>query len=239
VVARAVTEGLPPVCYNVKAIIFDIDGTLLDSVDAHARAWQEAFSEFGHIHSFGRIRSQIGKGGDQLMPVFLTNEEIEKEGEVIEKHRGAIFKKNYLPDLEPFPQVRDLFHRLLQDKWKLALASSAKKAELKIYKEMCHIADLLETETSSDEAEESKPHPDIFQAAMKRLGDIDPADCLVVGDSPYDAQAAGKAGIRSIGVLCGGFPEAELRQAGYETIYQDPADILAHYEESVFSRERP
>jgi phosphoglycolate phosphatase-like HAD superfamily hydrolase len=130
--------------------------------------------------------------------------------------------------------VRPLFQRFLKDGWKIALASSAKGDELQTYKEMTQITDLLETETSSDDAEKSKPHPDIFLAALERLGegsgDLQPHECLIVGDSPYDAEAASKAGIPAIGLLCGGFKLNELEQAGYKAIYQDPADLLHNFE---------
>ena len=219
----------------MKAVIFDIDGTLIDSVDLHAKAWQQAFAHFGHEIPFATIRSQIGKGGDQLMPVFLSKEELASKSKEIEAYRGDLFKKDFLPQVRSFPQVRDLFERLLKDGWKLALASSAKEEELESYKKICRVSDLLDTETSSDDAKESKPHPDIFQAAMKRLGRIPPPDCVVVGDSPYDAEAAGKAGIRAIGFLCGGFSEETLRQAGCKMVYQDATDLLRHYEKSIFA----
>jgi HAD superfamily hydrolase (TIGR01549 family) len=217
----------------MKAAIFDIDGTLVDSVD-HAQAWQQAFQHFGHDIPFDRIRSQIGKGGDQLMPVFLSGDELEAKQKQLEKYRGELFRKDYLPKVKGFPQVRELFQRLLADGWKLGLASSAKGKDLETYKKIAHIGDLLDAETSSDDAEKSKPHPDIFQAAMERLGKIAPEKCIVVGDSPYDAEAAAKAGIRSVGFLCGGFPAVDLRKAGYEALYQGAADLLANYERSAF-----
>ncbi len=218
----------------MKAVIFDVDGTLVDSVDLHAKAWQEAFQHFGHTCPFDQVRSQIGKGGDQLMPVFLSKEELASKGKEIEEYRGDLFKKKYLSQVKPFSQVRDLFERLLADDFRIALASSAKSAELQNYKEIAHITDLLETEASSEDADKSKPHPDIFLAAMKHLGQVLPEECLVVGDSPYDAEAAGKAGITAIGVLCGGFPEDDLRKAGFRGIYKDPADLLQHYERNFF-----
>ena len=226
-------------CSATKAIIFDVDGTLVDSVDLHAKAWQEALAHFGHNVPFDDVRSQIGKGGDQLMPVFLSPEELDEKGDELEKYRGDLFREKYLSQVKSFPQVRELFQRLLADGWKLALASSAKERELQVYKKIARIDDLLDTETSSDDAEKSKPHPDIFQAAMKRLGKVAPADCVVVGDSPYDAEAAGKAGVRAVGFLCGGFPDQDLRRAGFETLYLGAADLLAHYENSLFHRERP
>ena len=215
----------------MKAAIFDMDGTLIDSVDLHAQAWQDAFERFGHTLPFDKIRSQIGKGGDQLLPVFLSAEEVKAKGKDLEKFRSDLFKAQFLDRVKPFPQVRPLFKRLLNDGWKIALASSAKGDELQKYKEMTEIGDLLDTETSSDDAEKSKPHPDIFLAALERLGDISADDCVVIGDSPYDAQAARKAGMQAAGVLCGGFPEDDLRNAGFSQIFKSPADLLTRFDE--------
>lgn len=215
-----------------KAVIFDVDGTLIDSVDLHARAWQDAFRDYGHSIAFDDIRGQIGKGGDQLMPVFLDPAELEQKGEDLERHRGRILKERYLSQVVAFPKVRDLFERLRADGTRVVLASSAKGDELERYKQLARIEDLIDGETSSDDAEKSKPHPDIFQAALRRLGDIRPEDAVVVGDTPYDAEAAGKAGLRTVGLLCGGFPEQSLRDAGCIAIYKDPADLLAQYERS-------
>jgi len=218
-----------------KAVIFDIDGTLIDSVDAHARAWQDALRDFGHDIAFDAIRQQIGKGGDQLMPVFLSPAEIDAKGYDLENHRSKIFKERYLPAIHAFPDVRALFLRLRDDQIQIALASSAKKDELVIYKDIAQIRDLVDVEASSDDTEKSKPHPDIFEATLVRLGGIEPRDVIVVGDTPYDAQAARKAHLRSVGVLCGGFPEASLRQAGCMAIYRDPADLLSNYGTSPLS----
>jgi len=220
----------------IKAVIFDIDGTLVDSVDLHAQAWKEAFKHFGKDILYEDVRHQIGKGGDQLMPVFFSKDELDKFGEEMEKFRGQLFKRDFLPKVRPFPRVRELFQRVKEDGKHLALASSAKEEELKEYKEIAHIEDLVEEETSADDADKSKPHPDIFEAALERLGDIKPVEAIVVGDTPYDAQAAGKINLRTIGVLCGGFPEAELKAAGCIEIYKDPADLLARYDESVISQ---
>lgn len=222
----------------MKAAIFDMDGTLVDSVDLHAKAWQDTFADFGHRIALQSIRGQIGKGGDQLMPVFLSKEEIASKGEAIEKHRSEVFRKSYFSHVRPFPKVRELFERLLEDDWKIALASSANGDDLKTYKEICQITDLLDAETSSDDAEKSKPHPDIFQAAVARLK-VTPGDCVVMGDSPYDAQAATKAGIVSIGVLCGGFNPEDLTAAGYIKLYKSPADLLENYQASLFFENRP
>ena len=219
----------------LKAVIFDIDGTLVDSVDLHARAWQEAFVHFGHQVEFSAVRSQIGKGGDQLMPVFLSKEEIDSRGQEIEEYRSKLYKQQYLPKVRGFPEVQQLIERIKRNGLKVVLASSAKSDELQIYKQIAGIEDLVDKETSADDAAKSKPHPDIFKAALDRLG-VAASEAIVVGDSPYDAQAAGKIGLRTIGVLCGGFPEADLRKAGCIAIYRDPADLLRRFDPSVLVR---
>jgi len=216
----------------ITAVIFDIDGTLVDSVDLHAEAWQLALERFGKKVSFAEVRRQIGKGGDQLMPVFLSQREMEKFSEELEQYRSKLFKKEYLPRVTAFPGVRQLFERVRQDQKRIALASSAKGAELKTYKTIAGIDDLTEAETSSDDAERSKPYPDIFEAALAELGDVAPDKILVIGDTPYDAQAAGKANLRTVGLMCGGWNEEELRQAGCSAIYRDPADLLSRYDDS-------
>lgn len=215
-----------------KAVIFDVDGTLIDSVPQHAKAWQDAFRDFGHDIPFEDIRRQIGKGSDHLLPVFLSEDELTEKGEVLEKHRSQILKERYLPTIKGLAQVRALIQHLQVDGKQLALASSAKGDELQTYKEIADIKDLIDTETSSDDAEESKPNPDIFEAALERLGGIEPKDAIVVGDTPYDAEAASKAGMHTIGLLSGGWSADELRQAGCIATYKDPADLLAHYDSS-------
>jgi beta-phosphoglucomutase-like phosphatase (HAD superfamily) len=223
----------------IEAVIFDVDGTLVDSVDFHARAWQKAFDEIGRTIDFAAIRSQIGKGGDQLLPVFFSEKEIENSGKDLEERRGEIFKKEYLPRVKSFPKVRELFQKILGDGKKIALASSAKEDELEKYKEIANISDLIQAETSTDDVELSKPCPDIFEAALQKIGDISVDKVIVVGDTPYDAQAAAKIDLRTIGLLCGGFPESRLRgEKGCIAIYKNPADLLEHYEDSPISYDR-
>jgi HAD superfamily hydrolase (TIGR01549 family) len=214
------------------AVIFDIDGTLVDSVDLHAKSWQAAFAKFGKDIPFAEIREQIGKGADQLLPVFFSREELDHFGGELEKYRSEIFKSDYLPNVKAFPKVRELFERVQGDGKRIALASSAKEDELAAYKKIAAIDDLVETETSSGDVEKSKPHPDIFEVALKRLGAIAADRVIVVGDTPYDAQAAGKLKLRAIGMLCGGWSEDQLRQAGCIAVYRDPAALLEKYDRS-------
>ena len=218
-------------------MIFDVDGTLVDSVDLHARAWQEAFRRFGIEADLAEIRQQIGKGGDRLIPVFVPKERAEALEEPLEKARKEIFAEKYMAQVKPLPCVRELFQRLREDGKKIALASSAKGDELQTYKCIAGIEDLLDEETSSEDASESKPAPDIVVAAMKKLDGASPERTVMIGDSPYDAEAAGKAGLRTIGVLSGGFGEQRLRNAGCVEIYRDTAALLRHYEDSILSKD--
>lgn len=228
-------QHVPLAMMITSAVIFDVDGTLLDSVDLHAQAWVDAFKKFGYDIPFPVVRRQIGKGGDHLMAALLTPEDIEAKGKDLEAYRGRLFKQRYLPEVTAFPNVRELVSRVIADGTLVALGSSAKADELEAYKRIANIADLIDAETSSSDAASSKPDPDIFQAALKKLNQP-PSRVMVVGDTPYDAQAASKAGMRSIGFLCGGWSETELRQAGCSEIYADPTDLLTHYDRSGLER---
>lgn len=218
-----------------KAAIFDLDGTLLDSVDLHAIAWQEALLEFGHEVSFEKVRSQIGKGSDKLIPAFLSADEQHDHGEDMENWRGIRFKTKYLPLVRPFSAVPELLRRVRDAGLRTAVASSAKKDELDKYLDIARISDLVDVTTSSDDADESKPAPDIFEIVLSKL-EIAGGDAVAVGDTPYDAEAAGKAGVRTVGVLCGGFAESLLRQAGCIQIYPGPAAIFCCFENSLLGR---
>lgn len=218
------------------AVIFDIDGTLLDSVDLHAQAWVEAFEHFGYRVPFEMVRPQIGKGGDQLMPTFIPPDQLHKIGHDLEQYRGGLFKRKYLPQVKPFPGVRELCLKIKDNGQRLALASSGKEDEVAEYKRIADISDLIETDTSSDDAEQSKPAPDIFEAVVKKLSPLSPAQMIVVGDTIYDAQAAAKVGLRTIGLLCGGTHSDALRAAGCVAIYESCAALLAVYPSSPLGR---
>ncbi|HEV2545405.1 MAG TPA: HAD family hydrolase [Methylobacterium sp.] len=214
---------------RIQAVVFDIDGTLLDSVDLHARAWVEAFAHFGIEAKEAEVRRQIGKGGDQLLPVFVDAERLAREGEAIESYRSDLFKRSYLAQAKPFPAVQALLSHVRDAGQTVALASSGKADEVENYQRILGITDLVDVVTTSDDAERSKPHPDIFEAVLGKLPGVPKQAVMVVGDTPYDAQASARAGLSTIGVLCGGFPEAELSEAGCVAIYRDPQDLLDGY----------
>jgi HAD superfamily hydrolase (TIGR01509 family) len=215
-----------------KAVIFDIDGTLIDTVDLHASAWVEALKHFGFDIAFEDMRSQIGKGGDQILHGLLPPDVIEQRGEEIKDFRSELFKRAYLAKARPFPGVRNLFERIRASGQRAVLASSGTGEEVEQYKEIAGIADLIDSATSSDDAERSKPFPDIFQAALAKLSPLKPEEAVVVGDTPYDAEAARSAGMKTVGVLSGGFTEQALREAGCIAVYRDTEDLVRNYETS-------
>jgi HAD superfamily hydrolase (TIGR01509 family) len=226
-----VTDPAP----RARAALFDVDGTLVDTNDLHAVAWREAFRHFGHDIPVDAIRGQIGKGGDNLIPTLLPDLPEEKRDEM-DAFRGELFKRDYLPRAVPFPGVRALFERLAEDAIRIVLASSASKAEVQFHLELIGAEDLVEAVTSADDVESSKPCPDIFEAALRKVAPLPAEAVLVVGDSPWDIKAAARAGLRAIGFLSGGFAEPELRAEGAIACYRDARDLLAHYDSSAFPR---
>ena len=224
----------------IEAVIFDIDGTLVDTVDFHAQSWERTFQYFGYQVPYQQIRFQIGKGSDKLMPVFFSLEELNQSddgqsptlGERMRDYRRELYKREYHPRIKAFPQVRELFLRIKADGKRIALASSATKDDLAAYKQIMNVEELVDAATTTTEVESSKPEPDVFLATLDKLGGIAASNAIVVGDTPYDAEAAGKALLRTIGVLSGGFSEESLRQACCIAIYQNIADLLAHYDSS-------
>ncbi len=218
------------------AALFDIDGTLIDTVDLHAAAWVEALRHFGVDIAFDDMRVQIGKGGDQILHGLLPPGMVEERGEEIQAYRGDLFKRDYLHKARAFPGVRELFERIRAAGQRAVLASSGTAEEVEHYKEIAGIADLIDSATSSDDAERSKPFPDIFQAALTKLAPLGPHEAVVVGDTPYDAEAARKADLKFVGVLCGGFPEEALRSAGCMAVFQGPEDLLKQYDASPLAR---
>lgn len=214
------------------AVILDVDGTLVDSNDAHARAWVAAFAAEGITVAFDRVRRAIGMGGDKLMPEVSGISEDSPQGSRISEHRARILKEEYLPGLRALPGARALVERMLADGFELAVASSAKAEELGPLLERAGVADLLAVRTSSADAEESKPDPDIVRAALARV--TAPRErTVMIGDTPYDVEAGARAGIPVIALESGGWTPDELR--GAAGVYAHPADLLARYESSALA----
>jgi beta-phosphoglucomutase-like phosphatase (HAD superfamily) len=215
----------------IKAVIFDIDGTLIDSVDLHAASWVEAFRQFGRHAEQDIVRERIGEGADRLIPEIIGGETSEAMRKEIEEFRAKLFKEKYLGRVKPFPGVPELFKRLRSEDRKVVLGSSCTAGQIEDYKAIAGIADLIDAQATSDDADCSKPAPDIFQAALQCVG-VRAADALVVGDTVYDVLAARKAGMKTVGLLCGGTPAQKLRDAGCVAIYRDPRQLLRRYEDS-------
>jgi HAD superfamily hydrolase (TIGR01509 family) len=218
---------------RIRGVILDVDGTLVDSNDAHARAWVEALAEHGIDVSFEKVRRLIGMGGDKLLPEVSEIKAETPEGEQISKRRGEIFKERYLPGLKAFPSTRELLLRMRDDGLKLVVASSAKEDELNALLEIAGAKDLVEEKASSDDAENSKPDPDIVKAALgsSRLA---PDEVVMLGDTPYDIESASRAGVRVMAVRSGGWKDDDL--SGAIAIFDDPADLLARYDSSPLKR---
>ena len=220
----------------IGAVLFDVDGTLIDSNDLHAAAWREAFLKFGFDIPVDAIRQQIGKGGDNLIPAMLPEDAVERQKDEIDSYRGELFKRDYLPRVVPFPCVRELFDRIVSDGKKIVLASSAKGPEIDYHLNVIGAGDLVTATTSADDVEHSKPDPDIFAAALAKVKPLSPDEVIVVGDSPFDVIAAKKLGLPVIGVRSGGFPDEVLREAGADELYDGPEDLLRNYAGSLLAR---
>jgi HAD superfamily hydrolase (TIGR01509 family) len=218
---------------RVRGVILDVDGTLVDSNDAHACAWIEALAERGLTVPFNKVRKLIGMGGDKLLPAACGLSEDSPESKQVSQRRKEIFKSRYLPSLRPFAGARELLRRMHDHGLKLVVASSAREDELRPLLELCGANGLIETAASSDEADQSRPDPNIVQAALKEL-QLPAAEVVLLGDTPCDAEAAQRAGVRMIGLRCGGWGDADL--AGAVALYHNPADLLQHYDESPLAR---
>lgn len=217
-----------------RGVILDIDGTLIDSNDAHARAWVDAVNESGRDPiTFVRVRPLIGMGGDKVLPALTGLTKDEPEGKRLSERSGEIFRSRYLPEIRAFPKVRELLQRMRDAGLTIVVATSSSKENVKGLLDAAGVRDLIEESTSASDAEESKPEPDIVEAAVKSSGH--PASELVMlGDTPYDVEAASRAGVRLIAVRCGGW-WADDALEGATAIYDDPASLLADYEQSPLS----
>jgi HAD superfamily hydrolase (TIGR01509 family) len=216
---------------TVRGVILDVDGTLVDSNDAHAQAWVDAMAEAQIEVPLSKVRRLIGMGGDKLLPASCGFEENSPEGTKISERRKEIFKERYLPNLQPFPNARELLERMRRDGLKLVVGSSAKEDELEALLRLCGADQFIESKTSADDAARSKPDPDIVEAALQRL-DLPRTEVVMLGDTPYDIGAAHKAGVRVVALRCGGWSDANLANA--VAVYENPADLLAHYDSSPF-----
>lgn len=219
----------------IEALLCDIDGTLVQSNWLHAEAWQVAFGAMGIHLELEDLRRQIGKGGDELIPVYVPWWKREHVAEPLKAFRKLVFQQDFLSKVKPLPMAREFVLRLKEAGVRPALASSADKEDMQIYKRILGVEDLIDEETSASDTSKAKPNPDIFEAALKRLG-LPAEKCMALGDTPYDAEAAGKAGLRTIGVQTGGWSKDDLYDAGCVSVYESVADLLEHFDDSLLVR---
>ncbi len=214
---------------QLTGILLDIDGTLIDSNDAHARTWMEALLAHDFEVNYLQIREAVGMGGDNFLPKVAYLRSESTLGKAISQTRSEIFKAKYLATLHAFPQVKELLTRLHDDGLKLVVATSAKPDEADALLKLTGASDLIDVIATTEDAEHSKPAPDILQAALQKSG-LSANEVVMLGDTPYDVESAQKAGIASLGVRCGGWTAPDLK--GALAVYNDPADLLAQYDES-------
>jgi membrane protein len=215
----------------IKAILFDVDGTLVDSNDYHVDAWQAVFNRIGATFDDQTVHDQIGKGTDMLVPTLLPDTN-EAEQERMGNEHGRIFKSKYLEQVVPFASARDLLMKVKNSGRQVVLASSASSEELEHYVGLMDASDIVDVSTTSDDVERTKPAPDIFSTALKKLSSLDASEVIVVGDTPYDIEAAARCGIAAVGVRSGKFNDEVLRGAGAVALYDNVAALLADFEDS-------
>jgi HAD superfamily hydrolase (TIGR01509 family) len=217
----------------LQGVIFDIDGTLVDSNDAHAQSWVDTFAKAGYEVPFDVVRPLIGMGADKLLPKTIDVRHDSDEGKKLLARRSKIFRKNYLPRLKPLPGSRALVLRVRADGLKAIVATSAKDDELEGLLQAAAVNDLMEERATASDAKHSKPDPDIVEAAVEESG-IDKGNLVMIGDTPYDVEAATRAGVKCIGFRSGGWNDDNLK--GAVAVFDGPADLLAHYDASPLGR---
>lgn len=214
----------------VQGIMLDVDGTLVLSNDAHAQAWVEAYQAFGYQVAFDDVRMLIGMGGDKLVPALTPGLSADAGvGKQISERRKDLFLRQFAPALRPAPGARALVEELRWRGLRLLIVSSAQPDELAALLRAAQVDDLLTEATTKGDVSQSKPAPDPVRVGLERLG-LPPEVCVMLGDTPYDIASAAQEGVATIAVRCGGWDDAGLR--GAAAIYDDPADLLAHYDES-------
>jgi phosphoglycolate phosphatase-like HAD superfamily hydrolase len=212
-------------------VLLDVDGTLVDSNDAHAFAWVEALREAGHDISFERVRRLIGQGADKVIPETTGVAKDSVEGRAIEKRRARLFAEKYLPHLRPFEGAADLLARMHDEGLRLVAASSAKEDELNALLDITGGGAFFDRKTSSDDASRSKPDPDIVEAALRKAR-CSASEAMMLGDTPYDVMAASASRVQCIAVRSGGWSDDDLR--GAVAIYDGAKDLLRRYDDSPF-----
>jgi len=215
-----------------QAVLFDVDGTLIDSNDAHARAWVAALAEAGHPVPFERVRPLIGMGGDRVLPELVPGLRDDTEpGKSITRRRLEIFKERELPNIVPFRGARALLEAVRDRKARVVVATSAKKAELHDLLARGDLNALVDVASTSDDADSSKPAPDVIEAALAKAN-VHAADAVMIGDTKYDVESAHRAHVRCVGLRCGGNGPT---LGAADAVYEDPAELAGALDRAPFA----
>ena len=219
----------------LDGIIFDLDGTLIDTNQVHVEAWRQVLNEHGYNVAPDRIFVEVGKGGDNFVPDLLGKEADETDGDKLRKAQPKAYEKlASRRGLKVFPGAVELLATLRKRGLRTILATSSNKAQLEVTEKASglRVGELIDEMVNADDAGRSKPYPDIVSAAAKKLN-MTPAQCVMVGDTPYDAESAKHAGVVLLGVTCGGHEPQTLLRAGARATWRDPADLLAHLDDAL------
>jgi HAD superfamily hydrolase (TIGR01509 family) len=203
--------------------ILDIDGTLVDTNYHHTVAWYRAFRQNGIVLPLWRIHRHMGMGGDQLVAELTDDATEEEKGDEIRDAEKVLYMA-FIEEVEPMEGSRELIEDLKERGHTVVLASSAKDSEVDHYLDQLGARDLADDWTTSADVEQTKPQPDLVQAAIDKAG-ADSSDAVMIGDTPWDIEAAKRAGVETLTVLTGGFSRAELEEAGAAAVYESVAEL--------------
>lgn len=218
---------------TIRGVILDVDGTLIDSNDAHAHAFERAFEDLAYSIAYPEIRRLIGRGGKEIIKKLAGLDDDSEESKAIRDKQGEYFRKDYLPQLQAFPKAKELLIRMKAEGLKLVVGSSANEKDLGLLLEKIGITNLLDDTTSSSDVERAKPCPDILEVSLKKMK-LSASNVLMLGDTPYDIEAARRADVGAVALRCGGWSEKDLSAA--VAIYDDPKDLWTRFDSSPFAQ---
>ncbi|MEU6597670.1 HAD family hydrolase [Streptomyces flaveolus] len=213
-----------------RAAVFDVDGTLVDTNHLHVVTWWEAFRQAGHEVPMHAVHRAVGLGSADLVAHLLGDDRDPDQDAELSAAHTALYGQ-YFDRLPALPGAGELLRRLHGDGWTVVLATSASGAELGALRRAIDADDAIAATASADDVREGKPAPEPVEHALELAG-VPASRAVFVGDTVWDMRAGSKAGVRCVGVLCGGIPRADLEEAGAEEVYADPADLLARLADS-------
>ena len=212
---------IPP---SPRLFMFDIEGTLVDCVPQTLACWRQTFRQFGFEISMRELQRHSGQDPDDMIKALLPRRDAERLSPILQREQGTRYREECLPSVQPFPAVRAVFETICRAGHATALVTSCARDELNRYMELMGIADLVGAIACGEDVDRAKPHPELIRLGLRRAH-RGPAEAVMIGDTPFDAAAAAGAWVLPIGVLCGGFTQAELLNAGCRAVYSDPAQL--------------